>query len=62
MVVGHHVSNKIILSYIYAFHLPATDNYCDIYHGQYGYSYLIAAVNATLFTLLLFWITSKTDS
>ena len=23
MVVGHHVSNKIILSYIYAFHMPA---------------------------------------
>lgn len=39
--------------------MPATNNYCDIYNSNYGYSYFIAAVNAILFTFLLFLIMNK---
>lgn len=39
--------------------LPFTNNYCDIYNSNYGYSYLIAAINAILFSMLLFWVSNK---
>jgi len=55
-----NLSIKIIIPLIILFLIiPTTNNYCDIYNSQYGYSYLIAAVNAVLFTLLLFWVTNK---
>ena len=56
-------SKKLIipLALLFLF-IPATKNYCDIYNSDYGYSYLIAALFATLFTLLLFWLTSKLPS
>lgn len=46
----------IILLYLL---IPVTKNYCDIYNSNYGYSYLLAAVNAILFTFLLFWVSNK---
>ena len=53
-------SAKFIVPLVIMFLLvPLTNNYCDIYNGNYGYSYLIAVVVATLFTLLLSWLASK---
>ena len=46
----------IILLFIF---IPATQNYCDIYNSEYGYSYIAAATIAMIFTLLLFWLTDK---
>lgn len=42
--------------------LPVTNNYCDIYNGNYGYSYIIATTNALLFTLLLFGLVNRLPS
>lgn len=39
--------------------MPATNNNCDIYNSDYGYSYFLAAVNAAMFTFLLFWTSNK---
>mgnify|MGYP002626965261 CR=1 FL=1 len=49
----------IIPSVILFLIMPATNNYCDIYNSQYGHSYLIAAVNAWILSLLLFVLTNR---
>ena len=49
----------IIPSVILFLIMPATNNYCDIYNSQYGYSYLIAAIVACIILLLLFVLTYR---
>ena len=48
----------ILVALMFVF-IPTTQNYCDIYNSEYGYSYLIAASVAILFTLMLFWFANK---
>lgn len=49
----------IIPSVILFLIMPSTNNYCDIYNSLYGYSYLIAAINACILSLLLFVLTYR---
>ncbi len=49
----------IILFALLILLVPVINNDCDIYNSNYGYSYLIAAPVAILFTLLLFWAVSR---
>lgn len=54
---------KFILPLVMFFLLiPTTKNYCDIYNSRYGYSYLVAAIIACGFSLLLFVLTYRLPS